>query len=58
MLIAMFGGTQEDLADLTGVSQQAISQIKVQRRAPNLKTMNRILDALGYELQIHVKEKE
>lgn len=48
----MFDGTQEDLADMTGVSQQAISQIKMQKRSPNLKTMIRILAALGYELTI------
>ena len=57
-IIGSFPGTQEDLAGLTGVSQQAISQIKVQRRSPTLRTMWRILDALGYELQIQAKSHD
>lgn len=44
--------TQKELAELTGNKQQVISRIERKESIPTLRAFSRILDALGYELQI------
>lgn len=44
--------TQEQLADMIGSKQQAISRIEKRENSPSLKNFCNILNALGYELQI------
>ncbi len=44
--------TQKELAKLTGNKQQAISRIERKESIPTLRAFSKILDALGYELQI------
>lgn len=48
--------TQEKLASLTGNKQQVISRIERRESIPTIRLFSKILDALGYELQI-VKKK-
>lgn len=48
--------TQKELAALTGNKQQVISRIERKESIPTIRVFSRILDALGYELQI-VKKK-
>ena len=48
--------TQKELAELTGNKQQVISRIERKESIPTMRAFSRILDALGYELQI-VKKK-
>lgn len=48
--------TQKELAALTGNKQQVISRIERKESIPTIRAFSRILDALGYELQI-VKKK-
>lgn len=44
--------SQSELAMLTGNKQQVISRIERKENNPSLKIFTRILDVLGYELQI------
>lgn len=48
--------TQKELAALTGNKQQVISRIERKESIPTIRSFSRILNALGYELQI-VKKK-
>ena len=48
--------TQKELAMLTGNKQQVISRIERKESIPTIRAFSKILDALGYELQI-VKKK-
>lgn len=49
--------TQKELAMLTGNKQQVISRIERKENIPSIRAFSKILDALGYELQI-VKKKQ
>ena len=42
--------TQQDLAELTGSSQQEISRLENRSHSPALRTLCRIVNALGYDL--------
>ena len=42
------GITQKRLSELTGLSQQHISEIERGKKNPTLKTLNKILEALEY----------
>lgn len=44
--------TQKELAELTGVSQQAISRLELEKHIPKVDTFIRILDGLDLELTI------
>ncbi len=48
--------TQKELASLTGNKQQVISRIERKENIPTIRLFSKILDTLGYELQI-VKKK-
>lgn len=43
--------SQEELAKLTGNSQQAISRFEQKAHSPSLKLFSNIINALGYEVQ-------
>ena len=47
--------TQKELADATGVSQQAISRLEREKHIPQISTFIRILDGLDLELIIREK---
>ena len=50
------GLTQKQLESLSGLDQRAISRLeKDQDVSPNLKTVLRYVDAMGYELQLESK---
>lgn len=49
--------TQGQLAALTGNKQQVISRIEKKENSPTLRTFSKILNALGYKLQIVKKDK-
>lgn len=50
------GLTQKELENLSGLDQRAISRLeKDQDVSPNLKTVLRYIDAMGYELHIAAK---
>jgi len=44
--------TQKELAEVTGISQQAISRIEKEKHIPKMDTFSRVLDGLGLELAI------
>jgi len=47
--------TQQELAELAGVSQQAISAYETGRKEPVLPTLIRLLAAAGYEMRIRLE---
>ena len=44
--------SQTELADLTGSNQQTISRFEKKAHSPSLVLFVKIIDALGYEMQI------
>ena len=44
--------TQKELAELAGVSQQAISRLELEKHIPKIDTFIKILDGLDLELTI------
>lgn len=44
--------TQKELAEVTGVSQQAISRLELEKHIPKIDTFIKILDGLDLELTI------
>ena len=44
--------TQRELAEVTGISQQAISRIEKEKHIPKMDTFSKVLDGLGLELAI------
>ncbi len=50
--------TKKELALLTGNKQQVISRIERKESIPTIRAFSRILDALGYELQIVKKRSQ
>ncbi len=46
--------TQSELAELAGMSQQAISAYETGRKEPTLPTIQRIVAAAGFEMRIHL----
>jgi transcriptional regulator with XRE-family HTH domain len=52
------GITQRELARLSGVKQPAIARLESMRAAPHIDTVLRILEPLGYTLEIVPIKKE
>lgn len=50
------GLTQKDLAEMTGITFKTISEIELGIRNPSLETLNKILEILGLEILVKVKE--
>lgn len=47
--------TQKELADLAGLSQQAISRLELEKHIPKMDTLIRLLDSLDLEITISPK---
>lgn len=52
---AVFGLTQQDLSDYTGLSLRIIKSVESEKGNPSLKTLEKIAEILGLELTIRVK---
>lgn len=50
--------SQTDLADRAGVAQSVISVYESGRRQPALSTLQRLVDATGYELTIGIRRQD
>lgn len=49
--------SQSELAKMIGSKQQTISRLETNEHSPSLKLFYKMVDALGYELQIVKKQK-
>jgi transcriptional regulator with XRE-family HTH domain len=49
--------TQEQLSEISGVGLYTLRQIELNKSNPTIKTLNKILDTLGYEISINLKNK-
>jgi ribosome-binding protein aMBF1 (putative translation factor) len=47
------GWTQSDLAERAGMTQESVSAIERERRAPSLRTASRLVAALGLLVWLH-----
>ncbi|MBQ0026009.1 MAG: helix-turn-helix domain-containing protein [Lachnospiraceae bacterium] len=54
---ARYGLSQQALSEATGIDQSDISKIERGVANPSIMTLNRIADALGAELTVHIGEK-
>ncbi|MFC1462791.1 helix-turn-helix domain-containing protein [Verrucomicrobiota bacterium] len=52
----LLGIDQRDLSQISGVSIHTISDIEAGKGNPTVATLSRILDALGMELHVRIKE--
>ena len=52
----LIGIDQTDLSEISGVAVHTLSNIEAGKGNPTVATLHRILDALGMELRIQVKE--
>lgn len=48
--------TQKELAEIAGVSQQAISRLELEKHIPKMDTFMKILDGLDLELVIRERQ--
>ncbi len=53
---SMLGIDQTDLSEISGVAVHTLSNIEAGKGNPTVATLRRILDALGMELRIQVRE--
>ena len=54
----LLGITQQDLADISGVGLRTIKQIETKQGNPSLKTLTQLLDVLGMELNLKIKNPD
>lgn len=52
----MLGLTQQDLADYSGLSLRIIKSIETGKGNPSLNTLHKLVDILGLEIILQVKE--
>jgi len=50
------GLTQQELSELSGVSQQLISQIENGKAQPSLRTITKLAEVLKLDIDLKVKE--
>lgn len=50
------GITQQDLAEIGGISLATIKDIERGKGNPSLNTINKITDVLGMEMDFHVRK--
>ena len=50
--------TQGELAEKTGLSQQQISRMERKYNVPNLKTLLKLVNAMGYEIELRKTEEK
>ena len=48
--------TQEDIAEMTGISSRTLYAIETGRANPSLSTLQKILEVVGLELFIDIKK--
>ncbi|KAA6307830.1 hypothetical protein EZS27_040497 [termite gut metagenome] len=51
----LLGITQQDLADFSGVSLRTIGEIEAGKANPSIKTLNSMVDVLGLEIDLKIK---
>ena len=54
----VLGGTQEQLADLSGVGLRTLKALESKKSNPTLGTLTKLADVLGMELKLVIKELE
>jgi transcriptional regulator with XRE-family HTH domain len=52
------GVDQRDLSEIAGISVHTLSNIEAGKGNPCLKTIDRVLNALGMEFRVQVKPQE
>ena len=52
---SLLGITQQDLADISGVGLRTIKAIETNNGNPSVNTLLKILDVLGMQLNINIK---
>ena len=55
---AILGITQQDLADISEVGLRTIKEIETNKGNPSIKTLTKILDVLGLELVLQIKNSD
>jgi transcriptional regulator with XRE-family HTH domain len=55
---AILGITQQDLADISEVGLRTIKEIETHKGNPSIKTLTKILDVLGLELVLQIKNPD
>jgi y4mF family transcriptional regulator len=51
----LLGITQQDLAVFSGVSLRTIGEIEAGKANPSIETLNRIVEGLGLEIDLKIK---
>lgn len=51
----VLGITQETLSEISGVGLRTLRQFESGKGNPTLETLSKICDALGLEIQLHIK---
>ena len=54
----ILGITQQDLADISEVGLRTIKEIETHKGNPSIKTLTKILDVLGLELVLQIKNPD
>ena len=54
----MLGIDQRALSEISGIAVHTLSNIEAGKGNPTVATLARILDALGMEIRLNVKERE
>ena len=54
----LLGISQEELAEISGVGLRTIKQIETNKANPSLKTLTKLLDVLGLELELKLKNQD
>ena len=52
---SLLGITQQDLADISGIGLRTIKQIETGKGNPALHTLQKVVDVLGLEIVLKVK---
>jgi transcriptional regulator with XRE-family HTH domain len=51
------GISQSELSRLSGVPQKTISRMEAGLSSPNMETMCKLIDSMGYKIEFELKEK-
>ena len=54
----LLGISQEELAEISDVGLRTIKQIETNKANPSLKTLTKLLDVLGLELELKLKNQD
>ena len=53
---SILGITQEDLADMAGVSLRTLKAIETGKGNPSLRTLQKLVEVLGMEVQLGLRQ--